>query len=104
VAQSGLAFQVAMIALGLGSMPFCYLLYKTKLIPRYISVLGLIGYATLLTAALLEVFGYSTGLVLYLPGALFEIVFPVWLIVKGFNLSRIKDNPKYRGINISDRR
>jgi hypothetical protein len=86
VAQYDLAFQIAMIALGLGSIPFCYLLYRSRLIPRSLAVLGLIAYAALLTSALLEVFGYSTGVIfLYLPGAFFEVTFPIWLIVKGFN-------------------
>ncbi|WP_244937229.1 DUF4386 domain-containing protein [Paenibacillus alginolyticus] len=79
-----LTFQLSMIVLGLYSLFFCYLLFKTKLIPRLISVFGLIGYASLLTSALLEIFGYSPGMVLFLPGALFEIIFPIWLIVKGF--------------------
>jgi hypothetical protein len=89
VAGSDTGYQIAMIALALGSIPFCYLLYRTRLIPRSISVLGLIGYAALMVSALLEVFDYSTGVVtfLYLPGALFEVVFPAWLIVKGFNPS-----------------
>ena len=78
-----------MIALGLGSLPFCYLLYKSRLIPRWLSGLGFIGYVALLTSALLEVFGYSAGMTLYLPGALFELIFPIWLIAKGFNLPSI---------------
>jgi hypothetical protein len=45
----------------------------------------------LLTSALLEIFGTSTGLILFLPGALFEIVFPIWLMVRGFDSSAAKD-------------
>lgn len=82
-----LAFQMAMMVLGLGSLIFCYLLYQSKLIPRTISVLGLIGYASLLTSSLLEIFGHNTGMILFLPGALFEIILPIWLIVKGFSSS-----------------
>jgi hypothetical protein len=95
VASSDTAYQIAMIALGLGSIPLCYLLYRTKIIPQFISVLGLIGYAALISSALLEVFGYSTGVVifLYLPGALFEIIFPIWLIVKGFKPSKDASEP-----------
>jgi Domain of unknown function (DUF4386) len=90
VAQYDLAFQIAMIALGLGSIPFCYLLYRSRLIPRSLAVLGLIAYAALLSSALLEVFGYSTGVIfLYLPGAFLEIILPIWLIVKGFNPSAL---------------
>ncbi|NOU86021.1 DUF4386 family protein [Paenibacillus sp. LMG 31460] len=87
-----LAFQVAMIVLSLVSLLFCYLLYQSKLIPRLISIFGLIGYASLLTSALLEIFGYSPGMFLFLPGALFEIILPIWLIVKGFNSFAIKPN------------
>ncbi|WP_261300463.1 DUF4386 domain-containing protein [Paenibacillus andongensis] len=79
-----LAFQLAMLVLGLYSLLFCYLFYQSKLIPRLLSVLGFIGYASLLTSALLEIFGYSAGMLLFLPGALFEILLPLWLIVKGF--------------------
>lgn len=79
------AFQLAMLILGLGSLPFVYLLFWSKLIPRVISSLGFIGYAALLLWALLELSGYATGFVLFAPGALFEILFPIWLIIKGFN-------------------
>lgn len=81
------AFEIAMLILGLGSLPFVYLLYRSRLIPQAISVLGFIGYAALLLWALLELSGYTTGFVLFAPGALFEILFPIWLIVKGFNPS-----------------
>ncbi|NQX66180.1 DUF4386 domain-containing protein [Paenibacillus alba] len=80
-----LSFQLAMIVLGLYSLLLCYLLYRSKLIPRFLSIFGLIGYASLLTSALLEIFGHSAGMLLFIPGALFEIFFPIWLIVKGFN-------------------
>lgn len=81
-----LSFQVAMIALGAFSLVFCYLLYQSKLIPRSLSVLGFIGYVSLLISALLEIFEYNTGMVLFLPGAIFELMLPIWLIVKGFNI------------------
>ena len=93
VAESDMAFQIAMIALGLGSIPFCYLLYKTKLIPRLLSGLGLIGYLALLTGGLLVIFGSNLAMVLYIPGGLFELIFPIWLFVKGFNSSEIASQP-----------
>jgi Domain of unknown function (DUF4386) len=89
VAQSGLAFQIAMIALGLGSIPFCYLLYRSRLIPRSIAVLGLIGYAALFIGSSLELFGLNLSMIHFVPGGLFELIFPIWLIVKGFNPSAI---------------
>jgi hypothetical protein len=84
-----LAFEIAILVLSLGSLMFCYLLYTSKLVPRVISVIGLIGYAALLASGCLGIFGIDIGMILYLPGAIFEIIFPIWLIVKGFNLTVI---------------
>ena len=80
-----LTFEVAMIALGAGSLLLCYILYTAKLVPRAISVLGFVGYIALFVWGWSEIFGLNIGLVLFIPGAIFEIVFPLWLIIKGFN-------------------
>lgn len=87
VSGSNMAFQIAMIVLAVGSLPFCYLLFRSNLVPKAISVLGFIGYIALLASGLMEISGYSIGMILFLPGALFEVIFPIWLIVKGFNSS-----------------
>lgn len=99
VAQSGLAFEIAMIALGLGSMPFCYLLYRIKLIPRWMAALGLVGYAALFAGGCVKLFGPDLQMIHYLPGGLFELIFPIWLIVKGFNLSAIASEPAKSGVS-----
>jgi Domain of unknown function (DUF4386) len=83
-----LTFQMAMIALGVGSILLCYVLYKFRLVPRAISVLGFVGYIAIFAYGLLEIFAQNIGFigsVLFAPGAIFEIAFPLWLIVKGFN-------------------
>lgn len=79
---------------GIGGLIFSYVLYRSKLIPRSLSVLGLIGYAVLLIGVPLELFGYinmdiGAGLTFYVPGGLFELILPIWLFVKGFNSSAI---------------
>ncbi|QUL54341.1 DUF4386 domain-containing protein [Paenibacillus tritici] len=79
-------FQLAMIVLSLGSLLLCYVLYRSELVPRWLSVIGFIGYAGLLTSSCLAISGHDTGSILYIPGAIFEIVLPLWLLVKGFNL------------------
>ncbi len=101
MAKSVLAFQTAMIALAIGSLPFCYLLYRTKLIPRLISVLGLIGYATMLIGLLFEILGYNVGLIIFLPGGLFELIFPIWLFIKGFNSDAVEAQSTQTAINFS---
>jgi hypothetical protein len=89
------AYQIAMVILGFGSLMLCYLLYQSKLIPRFISVWGLVGYALLLASALLDISGivdtvHGAGSMMYIPGGLFELfLFPIWLIAKGFNPSAI---------------
>jgi Domain of unknown function (DUF4386) len=81
------AYQIAMLVLGIGSLMFCYVLYQSKLIPRFLSAWGFVGYAALAMGALLELFGLKVGLLYSIPGGLFELIFPIWLIVKGFNSS-----------------
>ena len=70
-----------------------YMLFQTRLVPRFLSVWGLIGAILMLTAGLFGIFNLSTTLTiaifLGIPLALQEMVFAVWLIVKGFNSSVI---------------
>ncbi|MHC4536376.1 MAG: DUF4386 domain-containing protein, partial [Planctomycetota bacterium] len=89
------AFQMVIIICGVAGIVLCYLLYRSKLIPRFISILGMIGYPLSLAAPLFEMFDIidtleGAGIIMYLPGALFEIILlPIWLFVKGFNSSAI---------------
>ncbi len=83
---------------GLGGLIFSYLLYQSKLIPRLLSALGVIGYALLSVGVLLDLLGYfymntDAGMLLYIPGGLFELFLPVWLFIKGFNSSAIASEP-----------
>ena len=83
---------------GLGGLIFSYLLYQSKLIPRLLSALGVIGYAMLSVGVLLDLLGYfymntDAGMLLYIPGGLFELFLPVWLFIKGFNSSAIASEP-----------
>jgi hypothetical protein len=80
-----LAFPLAMIALGTGSLLLCYVLYRYRLVPRALAVLGFLGYLALFASGWLEIAGESVAYALYIPGGLFEIAFPLWLIAKGFS-------------------
>ncbi|CAM3848797.1 MULTISPECIES: DUF4386 domain-containing protein [Paenibacillus] len=79
-------FQIAMIVLSLGSLLLCDVLYRSRLVPRFLSVIGFIGYAALLASSCLAIIGQDIGPVLYVPGAIFEVMFPIWIMVKGFRL------------------
>jgi len=70
---------------------FSYILYKSKLVPRWLSLLGLIGGALWLAIIPVRMFGFSFPSLdfLALPIAVQEMALAVWLIVKGFNSSAI---------------
>lgn len=84
IQANALSYQIAMMALGLGSIVLCALLIRTRLIPRFLSVWGLIGYAIFLAGAIAEIVGIHIGVLLSIPGGLFELMLGGWLLVRGF--------------------
>ncbi|MHA1235709.1 MAG: DUF4386 domain-containing protein [Promethearchaeota archaeon] len=76
------------IVFSLGSLMIYYLFYQSKLIPRWLSVWGLIGAILYLAEGLFHMFSVDFG-ILMAPLALLEMVLAIWLIVKGFNPSPI---------------
>lgn len=85
------AFQMVTFALVLGALIFYYMFYQSRLIPRFISVWGLIGALAVLATAMLDTFGISPGSLEFLGVLMLlnELFLGVWLIVKGFNPSAI---------------
>jgi hypothetical protein len=80
-----LAYNIAMAGLGIGSLFFCVALYRSRLVPRFLAVWGFAGYASFAAGSFLELTGVAgAGLVLSVPGGLFEIFFAIWLIARGF--------------------
>jgi hypothetical protein len=89
-------FQDSLAAIGpifflIGATCIYLSFYRTRLIPRWLTVWGFIGVVCSLASALLSFFHVDTGYGLYLEMVLApqEIVMAVWLIVKGFNPSAI---------------
>ena len=83
------SYHIAMIALGLAGLMLCCAFYRAKLVPRLVSVWGLVGYATILFGSVLEVLGFDLHSIDTIPGGLWELFIGVWLIAKGFNSSPI---------------
>ncbi len=79
------AYQTAMLVLSIGSLPFFRFIIQQRLIPRYMAIWGIGGYVLLATGSLLEMAGIPFGLYLSIPGGLFELVFAIRLMVKGFD-------------------
>ena len=69
-----------------------YLMYKSALVPRRMAVLGIIAGPVLLArfvGILFGVFepGSVLGSIMVIPEFIWELLFGIWLIVKGFNSS-----------------
>ena len=86
---------------GFGLLPWCTgaaiyytVFYRTRLLPRWLSVWGLLGLLLMLIGAFSGMFGLIEAfsppqMLLMLPIMLQEMVLAVWLIVKGFNPSAV---------------
>lgn len=82
------------LALSVGSLMLYFILFQTRLVPRWLSVWGLLGTTLTMLASLLVLFHSidiitPVYLILNMPIALLEIILAIWLIVKGFNYSVI---------------
>ncbi|MEH7523750.1 DUF4386 domain-containing protein [Bacillus sp. JJ1503] len=80
--------------LGINTMMYSYIFYKTKLVPRFIPILGMTGATLIFICALFVMFGVFPqlsvwGAILAIPVAANEMILAVWLIVKGFNQSAL---------------
>lgn len=101
----GPGFMAAVNAVCLGSI-----MYRSRLVPRVIPILGLVGAPILLASCIGTLFGLhdqlsGTATVMVLPVALWELSLGAWLTVKGFNVALISDGetmvastPAYSGV------
>jgi hypothetical protein len=83
---AGLAFNLSALLLN-------YVLYRSRLVPRWLSIWGLIGAALWTIAWFPQAFGAELGVLelVFLPIAVQEMVFGVYLIVRGFDSNAIAD-------------
>jgi hypothetical protein len=81
------AYELGMITLGISGLMLCYTLYRARLVPRWLAIWGLLGYAIILCGMVSAVMGSGLGDLSSYVGGLWEVVVGVWLIVQGFNAS-----------------
>lgn len=82
------------LALGTGTLMMSYILYKSKLVPRFIYVLGLVGGPLIFASAVLVMFGVFPqisvwGAMLAIPVFVYEMTLAIRLIGKGFDSSSV---------------
>jgi hypothetical protein len=92
-------YQIGMIFVGLAGLILCNSFYRSKLVPKFVALWGLVGYAAILCGSILEVMGFDMHLIHTIPGGLWELFTGVWLIVKGFNSSPTALTSVKTGIN-----
>jgi hypothetical protein len=89
LAERDWASQLQIVFFVVNALIFYYVLYQTKLLPRWLSIWGFIAVASLIAANVLPVpdltQGFNPAQLLFMPIFLSEILVAVWLIVKGFN-------------------
>jgi len=74
--------------LGINTIIYSFIFYRSNMISRKLSIMGIFGSIFILIAAILEMFGVIHqisfwGVILALPIAVYEMVLALWLIVKG---------------------
>jgi hypothetical protein len=78
---------LVLVFIGVGATIFCYLLFKSKLVPRPLAGWGIFTYSSMLVLALISILVPDHPLmletVLYSAGGAFELIFGLWLLVKG---------------------
>lgn len=80
---------IATVAFIVGGIALYYLLWRSELVPRFISIWGFVAIASLIAA---NAFGvpdltqsFEPAMVLYFLIVLNELFLAVWFLVKGFN-------------------
>lgn len=94
LAGKDLALQMGILFCGIGGLILTPMLWRLRLVPRLIAGLGVLGYLAVIASVVLTLFGLidtkaGSGQLFYVPGGLFEaLIFPLWLIFKGYSLPR----------------
>jgi hypothetical protein len=88
------AYALGQTVFAVGAAMLYYLLLESRLVPRWLSIWGLIASPLFVVASLSLLWTWDTNstisTMLYLPMAVQEMVLAVWLIAKGFNPAALR--------------
>jgi hypothetical protein len=77
------AYQIGMIGLCVGSIPLFLALTNSQALPKWLGLWGVVGYTIFGAGAALEILGVTAGVIMSIPGGIFEVTFAVYLLWKG---------------------
>ena len=75
------------VFLCLGTIVYCYLFYKSRYIPRWLAIWGILSFLLMLIQSFVGILVRNTSLVVFgAPAILFEIFIGLWLLFKGIKV------------------
>lgn len=77
----------------LGFLMYSILFYKSKLVPRWLSLIGLVGSIIAFLGQVILFFGvgYGIAIIFEIPTIIFEVIVGFWLMIKGFDFKILKE-------------
>jgi len=87
------ASQIQVVFFSISALIFYYVVFQTKLLPRWLSLFGFIAVGCLIAANVLPIpdltEGFNFSQLLFLPIFISEILIALWMILKGFNQAEL---------------
>jgi len=99
------AYEYSWIFMGGAGVITFYLFYKTRYIPRFWSVWGMVTYSSLIIYPLAKLLIADLPrevMFVMFPGALFELGIGIWLLTMGIKVPIDNDNGAKKAINIDE--
>jgi hypothetical protein len=85
-----IALNVVFAFLGLGSILYCYLFYKSRFVPRLLAAFGIFSFVLVFAESILVLLIPIKSMIFTgIPAILFEITIGFWLLVKGVNTDKM---------------
>jgi hypothetical protein len=83
---SGAVYYILLPVMGIGAALYCYLFYRANYVPKALAIWGMVTYLSMIAYGVINVgmidAPKSLQYAMY-PGALFELLFGLWLYFKG---------------------
>jgi len=87
---------IVLLFVGSGGTIFCYLFFKSRLVPRTLAAWGIFTYVSMFMLGFINIFlpnrTVLIEIVLFSLGGLFEVIFGFWLLIKGVNIEHSKQS------------
>jgi hypothetical protein len=81
-------YTLLMLAFELGALPLYWLLYRSRVVPRGLSVWGLVTVPIVMGATIATLFGAQVPFAVYFPYVPFEFVTGAWILARGLSGSQ----------------